>query len=42
MIKGDEESMKRIEAAFRKYRADVLRKEADGMDGGEGVLDKLF
>ena len=40
-ISGDPESRKRIEAAFSKFRADVLRKEADALDGGKGVGEYL-
>ena len=38
----DPESRKRIEDAFRKFKADVLRKEADELDGGKSVIDKMF
>jgi len=41
-VKADPESRKRIEDAFRRFRADVLRKEADALDGGQSVLDKMF
>ncbi|KAF1815789.1 hypothetical protein P152DRAFT_430082 [Eremomyces bilateralis CBS 781.70] len=49
-IASDPECLKRIETAFRAFRADVLRKEADMMDGGEGrggkeekgVLERIF
>ncbi|KAL9129562.1 MAG: hypothetical protein Q9217_002018 [Psora testacea] len=41
-ISRDPETRARIEAAFRKYRVDVLRKEADRLDGGASVLDKIF
>ena len=43
-IAGDVESSKRIEAAFAKFRAEVLRKEADELDGGGkvgSVMDKF-
>lgn len=40
-ISGDPESRARIETAFRKFRADVLRKEADALDGGKGVAGAL-
>lgn len=40
-ITKDPESRARIEAAFRKFRADVLRKEADDLDGGKGVAGVL-
>ncbi|KAJ5766329.1 uncharacterized protein N7511_003945 [Penicillium nucicola] len=36
-ISADPESKKRIETAFRRFRSDVLRKQADALDkGGEG------
>ncbi|MCJ1301027.1 hypothetical protein MMC08_003826 [Hypocenomyce scalaris] len=41
-VSRDPESRARIETAFRKLRADVLRTEADALDGGESVMDKLF
>ena len=41
-ISQDPESSTRIETAFSKLRADVLRKEADSLDGGASVIDKLF
>lgn len=31
-ITGDPEAKKRIETAFRRFRADVLREEADTLD----------
>ncbi|KGO71479.1 hypothetical protein PITC_051070 [Penicillium italicum] len=34
-INADPESKKRIETAFRRFRADVLRKQADALDKGE-------
>ena len=37
----DADGKARIEAAFRKFRADVLRKEADDLDGGKGVAGML-
>ena len=40
-ISRDPESKARIEAAFRKFRADVLRKEADDLDGGKGIAGVL-
>jgi hypothetical protein len=33
---------KRVENAFRKFRADVLRKEADELDRADSVWDKMF
>ncbi|OQE20997.1 hypothetical protein PENFLA_c015G10365 [Penicillium flavigenum] len=33
-ISADPESKKRIETAFRRFRADVLRKQADALDKG--------
>ncbi|PWY67141.1 hypothetical protein BO70DRAFT_418801 [Aspergillus heteromorphus CBS 117.55] len=42
-IMGDPERRDRIERAFRKFRADVLRKEADALDGGgRSVFDQMF
>jgi len=40
-ISKDPETRARVETAFRKFRADVLRKEADALDGGKGVSDML-
>lgn len=40
-ISRDPESRARIETAFKKFRADVLRKEADAIDGGKGVAGVL-
>lgn len=41
-ISKDPESRARIESAFRIYRADVLRKQADYLDGGKGsIFDKF-
>lgn len=40
-ISRDEESRKRIENAFRRYRADFLRKEADRLDGGAKIADMI-
>ncbi|KAH1787867.1 hypothetical protein KXX36_006549 [Aspergillus fumigatus] len=41
-ITKDPERRKRIENAFRKFRADVLRKEADALDHDQDVFDKMF
>lgn len=41
-ISSDPESKKRIENAFRKFRADVLRKEADALDKGADVSGEMF
>lgn len=41
-IKKDPESRARIETAFRKFRADALRKEADRLDGGKTILSDIF
>lgn len=41
-ISKDAESRQRIETAFRRFRADVLRKEADELDKGSSVWDKMF
>ena len=41
-ISRDPESRARIETAFKKFRADVLRKEATRLDGGGSVFDSIF
>ncbi|KAI9933578.1 hypothetical protein MW887_008051 [Aspergillus wentii] len=41
-ITSDPERSQRIESAFRKFRADVLRKEANALDQGGSVFDKMF
>ncbi|KAK1149711.1 hypothetical protein N8T08_005264 [Aspergillus melleus] len=41
-ITSEPERKERIEKAFRKFRADVLRKEADSLDSGDSIWDKLF
>lgn len=40
-VSRDPESKARIETAFRKFRADVLRKEADDLDGGKDISGVL-
>ncbi|KAI4114253.1 MAG: hypothetical protein LQ338_008026 [Usnochroma carphineum] len=40
-ITRDPESRQRIETAFRRFRADVLRKEADALDKKRGVTELL-
>ena len=40
-IRQDPEQQKRIETAFRRFRADVLRKEADALDGGRPATDRV-
>ncbi|KAF1990850.1 hypothetical protein K402DRAFT_389750 [Aulographum hederae CBS 113979] len=37
-LSRDRESRERIETAFRKFRADVLRREADALDRGRGEM----
>ncbi|GAM89600.1 hypothetical protein ANO11243_076390 [Dothideomycetidae sp. 11243] len=37
-VSADPESRRRIETAFRKFRADMLRKQADLIDKGHGEL----
>jgi hypothetical protein len=37
-IKKDPEARKRIETAFRKFRAETLRLEADQLEKGEKAL----
>ena len=34
-ITGNPESRQRIETAFRKFKADALRKQANDLDGGK-------
>ncbi|GAM42826.1 hypothetical protein TCE0_044r17151 [Talaromyces pinophilus] len=41
-ITKDPEMKKRVEDAFRKFRADVLRREADELDRADSVWDKMF
>ena len=41
-ITRDSGARERIERAFRKFRAETLRREADLLDGGEGVVGELF
>lgn len=40
-ITRDPESKARIETAFRRFKADVLRKEADSIDEKKGVSEML-
>lgn len=40
-INRDPEARERIEIAFRKFRADVLRKQADALDKKKGIADLL-
>lgn len=47
-ITGDEESKARIESAFRRFKADVLRKEAESLEaldesgsGKKGVVEMM-
>jgi hypothetical protein len=41
-VTKDAESRKRIETAFRKFRADALRQEADKLDGGGSPFSRIF
>jgi len=41
-ITGDPVARARIEKAFRKFRAETLRREADVLDRDESVLGGLF
>ena len=41
-ITKDPEMRKRVEDAFRKFRAEVLRREADELDRADSVWDKMF
>ncbi|KAL3462112.1 hypothetical protein BJX64DRAFT_259633 [Aspergillus heterothallicus] len=38
----DPERKKRVETAFRRFRADLLRKEADELDKGRSVTEEMF
>jgi hypothetical protein len=38
LLQRNQESQKRIEQAFRRFRAELLRKEADRLDGGSKIL----
>jgi hypothetical protein len=38
----DPERKKRVENAFRHFRADLLRKEAEELDKGRSVTDEMF
>jgi hypothetical protein len=41
-ISSDPAKRARIETAFRKFKADALRKQADLLDGGKGTLDVVL
>ncbi|KAL4894856.1 hypothetical protein BDV59DRAFT_175092 [Aspergillus ambiguus] len=41
-ISADHERKKRVENAFRRFRVDMLRKEADALEREENVWDKMF
>ena len=41
-ITKDAEVRERIEKAFRGFRADALRQEADKLDGGGSLLNKMW
>ena len=41
-ISRDPGTKARIETAFKKFRADVLKREVDRLNGGASVLDKIF
>jgi len=42
LVTKDSDSRKRIEDAFRSFRADALRQEADKLDGGGSVFNKIW
>jgi hypothetical protein len=42
LITKDPEARKRIETAFRKFRADALRQEADKLDSGGNLLNNVW
>ncbi|KAL4915037.1 hypothetical protein BDW62DRAFT_189360 [Aspergillus aurantiobrunneus] len=41
-LTADPERRKRVESAFRSFRADTLRKEADALEKGRSVTDEMF
>ncbi|PYH43764.1 uncharacterized protein BP01DRAFT_343919 [Aspergillus saccharolyticus JOP 1030-1] len=41
-ITKEPERRRRIENAFRRFRADVLRREADELDGDRNIIEKMF
>lgn len=41
-VRRDPESRARIERAFRKFRAEVLRKEADALEGTSSLKERIF
>ncbi|KAL5337499.1 hypothetical protein BJX70DRAFT_369521 [Aspergillus crustosus] len=41
-ITGNPDRKKRVEDAFRSFRADMLRKEADALDKGKSVTEEMF
>lgn len=42
LVMKDPDARDRIDKAFRAFKADALRKEADKLDGGQGVLEKVM
>lgn len=42
MVTRDQEARDRIDKAFRNFKAEALRREADKLDGGQSVLDKML
>ncbi|KAL4943444.1 hypothetical protein BDV06DRAFT_189797 [Aspergillus oleicola] len=41
-LTADAERKKRIENAFRSFRADTLRREADALEKGKSVTEEMF
>ncbi|KAI9373025.1 hypothetical protein BJX61DRAFT_552491 [Aspergillus egyptiacus] len=41
-LTDDPERKKRVENAFRSFRADTLRKEADALERGKSVTEEMF
>lgn len=41
-ISSNPETRERIETAFRKFKADALRRQADQLDGGKGTLGTIL
>jgi len=42
MVTKDSEARARIDTAFRNFKAEALRKEADKLDGGQSALTKII
>lgn len=40
LVTGDEESRKRIETAFRRFKADVLRRQVEELETGKRGIEE--